>query len=97
MKEDLTGVCNDVKVSIINKGSLSMSILVSYSIEPEVNTERYAKSKFSLIYYSPTSLAVLLKLSLSMLVTSGFSFQRHSFSGSGSLSASLPKFESFSD
>jgi len=47
-----------------------------------------AKSKFLLINYSPSTLVVVLKLSLSMLVTREFISQIHS-SSSGSISVSL--------
>ena len=69
MRDDLTGACNDVKASIVDKESLFTSVLVSDGTESESNVKRKTKSKFSLINHSPSTLAVLLKSSLLMLVT----------------------------
>ena len=37
LNDYLTGACNDVKASIIDKGSLSTSVLLSDGIESEAN------------------------------------------------------------
>jgi len=40
MRDDFTGACNDIKIFIADKGSLSMSVLVSDGTKSEANTEK---------------------------------------------------------
>ena len=40
MKDDLTGTCNDVRVSFVVQESSPISVLVSDGTESEANTEK---------------------------------------------------------
>jgi len=86
IRDDFIGTQNDVRAFITDQGSLSTSVLVSDSAESEAMQKSKPNLNFSLINHSPSTLAVVSKLSLLMLVTRGFIFQRHS---SSSVSISL--------